>query len=355
MDHQPTVKVSVDQAIFTSIRSPMGEGYRLIAHSPGVSNEERMEITRNCPSHGGLCGESAADLGMMSYRLASERYCIAYSCNAGPEHTGRGGQRIYTHLVLLDRTAFRLFRCDPVRIHAAIGKAIGGAPMLNPPNRLNTLELRVEEPVLTPPFQMDHVCHIISSVLSRRRMVVAGLPKPLEAFQWLLMAVPISIRESLSVSIGMKFSIVRHTQLAFVDRDPGDIRRTIRGHDIELFDMETPVPKVSWPLNGWMDVVRRRWREGRFSEISQLSDRLFMNAKGTDLDRIACICNDMDQIKDSDAAQLEQIIIKYDAFSPSNEAESLLVRDLNSAARTRAFFLQKAEEPIRNDADSLDT
>ena len=51
----PQATLSCDQAIFTSVRSPMGEGYRVIAASKGVKPKEKQEITRNSPSHDALC------------------------------------------------------------------------------------------------------------------------------------------------------------------------------------------------------------------------------------------------------------------------------------------------------------
>jgi len=346
MDHQSTVKLSVDQAIFTSVRSLMGEGYRLIAATSGVSNEERMEITRNCPSHGGLCGDLPSDEGLMSYTLSSGRHCVAYSCNAGPEHTGRGGQRIYTHMVLLDQATFRQLKFDPVRVHQAIAKAIDHQPMLDPSARLSRLELTVEEPQMTPPIKVDHTCHIISAVLSRQRMIVVGLPSPFQTLQRIIMAAPIYLRESLSLTVGLKFSIVRPTQLCFISRDPGDIRRNLRGQEIQWLDVDAPCPQMqlAWPYNGWLDLIRRKWWEGRFSEICQLTDKMNFPIKGTELDRIALLCGEMDIIKETDLSNLEQLVIKYENYHPSNDVERTLINDLRSAIHIRLLFLQKEHE-----------
>ena len=47
--------LTCDQAIFTSIRGPMGEGYRIVAASRGLRPEEKQAITRLSPSHEALC------------------------------------------------------------------------------------------------------------------------------------------------------------------------------------------------------------------------------------------------------------------------------------------------------------
>ena len=110
MDHRSIVAVvssgettvHADQVIFTSIRSPTGEGYRIGAASPGVRSDEKRMIMQRSPSHASLCDESPTAVACSFYRLSTGRHCVASSRYAGVEHTGRGGQRVYTHLVLLD-------------------------------------------------------------------------------------------------------------------------------------------------------------------------------------------------------------------------------------------------------------
>ena len=55
--------VCCDQAIFTSVRTPMGEGYRIIAASKGLTAEERKALTKLSPSHDSLCKSDAGKLG----------------------------------------------------------------------------------------------------------------------------------------------------------------------------------------------------------------------------------------------------------------------------------------------------
>ncbi len=102
-----------DQAIFTSVRTAMGEGYRIIAASPGLRTDEKQAVTRNSPSHEGLCASQQTDAydgwpiaAASIYKLTSGRLCVALSCSAGAEHTGRGGQRIYTHSVVFAAEEF---------------------------------------------------------------------------------------------------------------------------------------------------------------------------------------------------------------------------------------------------------
>lgn len=149
MDHRPGLnqvpcagglEVEADQAVFTSIRGPMGEGYRLVAMSPGITAEERAEITRRSPSHESLCSQEPSAWGLSSYPLAGGRQCIGCSRHAGREHTGRG-QRVHTHLVLLNDEAFACFGYDPVAVQGALLQRIGPTPDLKPPTCMEPLGL----------------------------------------------------------------------------------------------------------------------------------------------------------------------------------------------------------------------
>ena len=121
--------LSADHTIFTSVRTPMGCGYRLIAASPGVTAEERTKITRWSPSHGNLCSDNPAAEGLASYLLSTGRRCVAWSRHAGPEPTGRGGLRIHTHAVLLTAEAYRQFACMPAAVLQAIA-ALAPQPLI---------------------------------------------------------------------------------------------------------------------------------------------------------------------------------------------------------------------------------
>ena len=90
VDKMSTATLTCDQAIFTSIRTPMGEGYRIIAASRGLRPEEKQAITRSSPSHDSLCWpadkgteETENRYGAAFYPLPTGRFCVALSCYGG--------------------------------------------------------------------------------------------------------------------------------------------------------------------------------------------------------------------------------------------------------------------------------
>ena len=70
---QSATELACDQAIFTSIRTPMGEGYRIIAASRGLRPHEKQAITRSSPSHDSLCWTPAEEQNIPG-RLAAAFY-----------------------------------------------------------------------------------------------------------------------------------------------------------------------------------------------------------------------------------------------------------------------------------------
>ena len=114
------VKITCDQAVFTSVRTPTGEGYRIIAASRGLTAEEKRAITQNAPSHNGLYDQSASARAVAFYPLPTGRLCAACPCSAGSEHTGRGGTRVYTFSVIFAAEDFPAIRFNPFHIFRAI-------------------------------------------------------------------------------------------------------------------------------------------------------------------------------------------------------------------------------------------
>jgi len=348
--------VEADQAIFTSVRSSMGEGYRLVAMSPGVCAEERTELTRRSPSHDSLCLPAEEAVGLLSYRLAGGRRCVAYCCHAGREHTARGGWRVYTHIALLDPEAFDRFDNDPVRVHAAIGEAVG-EPRLKCSPCLERLVLTTDAPPEATPVagriaadvaaEAENLCRLAGFLFSGQAVVTHGGTAPLESLSALMMALPAPVRRRLEVSVGLRYSPSRALQLVWLEGDPADARRALQGRDVQWLDW-TGRAAAQAPSGPWFDLVRRRWCQGRFEDLYRLSSEMQAEPSDGDLDRVAMICHDMDGIVEAGQPDLERLVDKYGRYRPVNEVESRLVGQLVSAAvRRSATLRQTAGDAVR--------
>jgi len=350
---QPKPVIQADQAIFTSIRSPTGEGYRIVALSPGIRPEEKVEITRRSPSHNSLCNTSADAVGLLGYALSSQRFCVAYARTAGAEHTARGGQRIHTHMVLLEPDTYRCFDCNPLHVRDALIEAIGPTPLLKPPLCLETLPI-VPKPTNDSPLfplrsrtdqesRLERIHDIAEAMLTSRRAIVIGPESPWRMFDAFLAAVPVSIRQSLSFSVGIKFAPTRDIQLTWVDRDNPELRRIGQGEAFQWIDTHADKPALVSPFDGWLSLVNRWLTQGRLNDLHRLSGKLDMPPCPETLHKIATICDDLDRVADAGLADLERLVDRYTGIHTENAVETQLVKRLISAAVRRAACLKQDE------------
>ena len=300
--------LTCDQAVFTSIRTPTGEGYRIIAASPGVRADEKVEITRRSPSHGSLVASDGGEaVGLGSYVLGSGRRCVTYSCNAGYEHTARGGQRVYTQMVLLDQAGYRRFDADPVSVHAALADVLRTRePLLKPVPRLEPIPLRLPEvesdneeaAPLGPklPVSAEWVWPLAAALLEGRNLILVGVDDPLPLLQWALLCIPRNSREHVDLSVGLQFSPARQMNVVLLPKEDEQLKRRIAGRGIELRNSNNTPPTLPTSLEPWFNLLQRWWQENRRDEIVELTSRQHPDAGRYDLAGIAADCEEQDRL-----------------------------------------------------------
>jgi hypothetical protein len=184
------------------------------------------------------------------YRLTSGRFVIASSHLAGREHTGRGGECIYTHLVVLSRDDYQLFAFNPLPILRAIDQT----PNLKTETRLNPFSISLPaNPDRENAFDLDettihHLCLIVSSLAKNQRLIVSNCPNAFSLLACLLTAVEPSLREKLTFSFGLNYSPSRNFGLMFLDHDDPQTRRLVRGQNIDWLNLSDPNNRSNCPL-----------------------------------------------------------------------------------------------------------
>lgn len=339
-DLPSTTPIVAEQAIFTSIRSPMGEGYRIVAASPGLRPEEKAEITRLSPSHNSLCTGGAVAEAIATYPLATGRQCIAYSQHAGTEHTARGGQRVFTHILILDREDFNALGANPFRAYAGIptGQAIAPSdsiPSSLPPVTLEPPGREFVSAASTAGLDIELLCAISSAISAGCRLVVAGVARPLPALEWALLLTPRWYRRKLSASAGLRFSTSRPMQLVFVDRDMGETARAIAGQRIQLWDVQQPEGHEKPAPAEWFDLLRRLWHERRHEEIARLTMGLSTETTANDLRRVAALCEAIDELPEAPASRVEELRCRYARATGTSPTEVELLTDFWRALNAR--------------------
>jgi hypothetical protein len=332
----------VDHAIFTSVPGPTGEGYRIIAATYNVRPNEKATITRRAPSHEGLCDLYGAPAGLLAFPLGAGRVCIGACYPAGAEHTGRGGARIVSHFVILEKDAYRRFDANPVRVHAALLATIRGQALPKPGTQLEPLNLPIASTALHGPQTTptgftasrdeDNISYIISAALRAQAVswVVVGTRAPLAALEWALLALPLPIRERVAVSTGLRYSLGRQLQLALINEDSGETQRAIRGQPVRWLDVCNPAQDVPPPCELWLQLLRIWWNAGRFDHVCNLTRALPDDVQPRGLERLASISLDLMSARTGKADLHDRLRAKYRDFTPANDTEEVLLRELQA-------------------------
>lgn len=332
--HEPALRV--DQAVFTSIPSFMGEGYRIVAASPSIRPNERMEITQRCPSHNGLSNPSPDATGLLSFRLTTGRFCVGYCCYAGAEHTARGGQRVYTRLAILDHETFRKFEFNPLGIHATLASVVGPTPSLKTPERLEPLELASgidSAAILELSCPPETLAGFVKRVLESHPIIAAGYPDPQNLLTWMIALVPFSIRENLGVSIGINYAPARKIQLTFLDRDDGRTKPLIRGRNIDWLEPGQPLAEGASPYDAWAEFIQTALHTGRKDFLRRLGGLLDLANLPGDLVRLGESGRQFLGAESGDVTLLQEIQSRFAGVKPSNSAEAFLFEELQIAVQ----------------------
>lgn len=309
------ITLSFDQAIFTSVRGPMGEGYRIIAASKGLRPEEKQTITRNSPSHDSLCEaitdqpEDRQSIGVAFYPLSTGRLCVGYSCLAGAEHTGRGGQRVYTLSLCFGTDRFASIGFDPFHIVRAVLGSELSKPQLSPPQVLPEIELEISTEErriggaswcrsVAPPART----HVLQQLLDDRSLVVNLDADWLDSAEAILLGLPGPLRAKVSWAAGLKFSLGRGYRLHLLfDRTPTTRTRTA-GQRVEFIE---PAAIVEAPRRtSWVAFVDRFWERANLTGLSRRTSLPFQDCGPEMRERVARMYQDMDELPQTETAKL---------------------------------------------------
>lgn len=304
-----TKPLKCDQVIFTSTRTPMGEGYRIIAASAGVRPEEKQVITRNSPSHDSLCSTAPDARGVAFYPLATGRLCAAVSCFAGNEHTGRGGQRIYTHNVVFSAQQFATHAFHPFAILRAMIDHGLTTPQLSPPQKLPELELAVsddpnaEVPMPASALSAPARCYILHRLLDDGSLVLrldADWPTTAEAF---VLALPGPLRAKVPFSAGLRFSVGRVHRFQVISDEKGAARTKVTGQKMEYVEPNGSPPELR-ERTAWVSLVDRLWNRRDTRTLIDRASRPYADVSPAARERVGRLYNLIDEVDAVDPDKL---------------------------------------------------
>jgi len=346
-----TCTITCDQAIFTSVRTPMGEGYRIIASSRGLHFREKQAITRCSPSHDALCvpsGDSPdgreARIAVAFYPLPTGRLCVAVSQHAGNEHTGRGGQRVYTHNVVFASEDFERCEFNAFAVARAIVKAGAQSVRLDGPTAISDLELPIDEaaasfracaahPALTTPWR----CHCLETLLHERSLIIELPNSWQDTAEALIMGVPGPSRAVLSFSAGLRFSVGRCHRLSILHDDHRETWKRIAGKPIEYVNPAVGDEPGAGPSE-WLSFVERHWSGDGGPNLARRTSLSFRDGSDEARERIANLYNSIDALPGQDVDLLLRTSGRF-LREPEDGVEAAIAAEL--AVKTQHRLLQR--------------
>jgi hypothetical protein len=313
-------EVACDQAIFTSVRTRMGEGYRIIASSLGLKAEEKQAITRRSPSHDALCSREPDAEGIGFYALPTGRLCVASSGYAGVEHTGRGGQRVYTLNVVFSPKDFGFFGCNPFAVVRKLRTQGLLTPQLKPCNPLPGIRLSAcdgeattEESSWIAPLDSTTRQYLVHGLLNGGTLILCVAGDFARTAEALLMAVPGRARANVSLSAGVKFSAGRRHRFIVLSDDEGVTRRRIEGQPVVFLDAQAR-PPCEAPSSDWLRFVNAHLERGALAVLAERTSRPFPDVSPVGRERVAKLYLALDDLPKADEARLLAILEEFAEF-----------------------------------------
>lgn len=333
-------RVTVHPAIFTSVRTPTGEGYRLIASARALRADEKQALTRLSPSHEALCADDPSAVGVASYPLPGGRICVAYSCCAGLEHTGRRGYRVYTYNMVLDDAAFRVTGYNPFTLIRAALDADLAHPQLKTPDVLEAVELDVTDCAAddgafpSAGAGAEWKKSALAAVLRGRRVTLCAEELPTETAEVLWMSLPGPLRARWSFSAGIRYSNARPHNLVIVGPRDERCRDLCEGQDVLLIESSNAEAPSHEADNGWLRFAESLWKRNQIGLLSARTAVSFEDVSPSAIELAGRMYLALDEAETADEPRL---LALAGAFMDSEPTGSIggIQRDLAQALHDR--------------------
>lgn len=341
----------LDWAAFTSTTSIMGQGYRVIAATPGLTAEEKKAISTMSPSHNAMCSQSDDARGVAFYPLSRERMCVAYTQHAGKEQTGRGGKRVLTLAFALTAEQLVGFGWNPLAVVRALEHTRSLEPVIPKPGSLDVLD--VHPCAVVSQSAIDNARHqlgepatlcALSYAMSDGCLILNDVAEARDVVEAVLLATPSSMRMQCTFSIGLKFALSRRLRFHIIEPDSGATERIVRGQAIRFVadpDGYDPSAKGSTP---WLEMVSDCRRTNHVPQLSALTAQVFDDTSAETLERVASRQTALNHVGEATIDDLVDLLMPgdYDTSDPPPRIEQWVIERHVAAATQRLTSLMSA-------------
>ncbi len=224
-----------------------------------MSEEDARELSVWGPSHDSLLEEQGHCVSVNFHFLSSGRAAISRTTLAGQEYSGRTGQRVHTHFLVVHSEALQRFSNNPFSIvRAAVAQ---GALEVSShvPRELPALRLLGRGAILDPSAVQKVATQVGAKALAslvqmiqqgaNLGIILKGNAAPL--FTAIVNCLPLKDRLQVSFSTGLRISPRRPFQFMLVPPEASPRRTHLRGMNMELVNLADQAATSFPPLTGW--------------------------------------------------------------------------------------------------------
>jgi hypothetical protein len=249
----------VEQALFTSAQTPRGDGYQLVAHSPGLRPEDERELTAWGPSHDSLRDPNPGAVSYNAFRLPSGAYCVSRTVPDGQEYSRRGGFKVLTHYLIvppaiMDRFGnsalgvIRVAIADGVLDH--VSERVHHLPSVTLTGKASVVDRTALDRVRSR-LGPDLLAALVEKILGESSVSIVGGPPAESLIAAVLSCFPPECRCEFSFSTGLRFSRRRPFRIIFAPEDPKELKQFIRQSGCVPFDLTCPSEFTPALEHGW--------------------------------------------------------------------------------------------------------
>jgi hypothetical protein len=285
----------LEQAIFTSLKTPRQEGYQLAGVSPGVSADVARELEHWGPAHDSLCDPRFPSVNF--HPLESGEFCISKTSAEGNEYSGRGGPRVYTQMLIASRELLARFANNPFAVLEAVTAGGGMCVHDKPPANLERIRLlgrasvvnhlRLAELAGDP--GADALVNLVHLTINAPRVAVRS-HVPLERLlSGLMSLLPVRFRTKYSFSTGLRYSPRRPFHIIALPEDLAEQRNLQKTATAKGLDLTRNIPATDKLSRGWAYLIRDVFRSGHLSVLPELLRRADLHITESTPDDVAAI------------------------------------------------------------------
>jgi hypothetical protein len=238
---------NLEQAVYTSARTSLGEGYHLVARSPGICAEDVRALSAGSPSHDGLLPDVPEQRSINCFKLPSGATCVSRSSIDGEDYSLRGAARLVTNLLVVQADVMARFSYDPFALLRAVemsNRLPSGEASTMP--HLSPIALVGRAQAVNESLLGEVVAEIgparlgmaIDAFSIRRPLAIRGSISTEKLFAGILQCLPLECRGEISFSTGLQYSPRRPFDLIALPHDPRLQRRLTQRYEVHSVDLE---------------------------------------------------------------------------------------------------------------------